>query len=210
MPTSTFFRLPEEKRQRLLDAAWAEFIRVRYVDVSINRIIQDAQIPRGSFYQYFADKEDLFYYLLGDMRSYFIHVLEEILSGNRGDLFAMPLAAFDRFVQRGGSPEANFGRYIQMMRRNQGMDIRLVEKGQLLPEYLACLVDVRCLRSKERCFLEDVFFLLIAPLVCAVTATLQRPEQWAEQRDILQRRVEIIRRGSLAESRLSQRDNKEE
>ena len=79
MPTSTFFRLPEEKRQRLLDAAWAEFTQVRYVDVSINKIIRQARIPRGSFYQYFTDKEELFYYLLGEMRKYFARVLEDVL-----------------------------------------------------------------------------------------------------------------------------------
>ena len=39
MPTDTFFRLPEEKRQRLLDAAWEEFSRVSFADASINQII---------------------------------------------------------------------------------------------------------------------------------------------------------------------------
>ena len=51
MPKSTFFRLPEEKRGRLMDAAWAEFTRVSFAEASINRIIRSAQIPRGSFYQ---------------------------------------------------------------------------------------------------------------------------------------------------------------
>ena len=79
MPTSTFFRLPEEKRQRLTEAAWEEFTSVNFASASINRIIQEARIPRGSFYQYFADKEELFRYLLGDMRKYFQGVLQEIL-----------------------------------------------------------------------------------------------------------------------------------
>ena len=30
MSTETFLRLPEEKRNRVLDAAWEEFTRVRY------------------------------------------------------------------------------------------------------------------------------------------------------------------------------------
>ena len=64
MPTQTFFRLPEEKRERLTDAAWREFLAVSYAEASINRIVREAQIPRGSFYQYFEDKEDLFFYLL--------------------------------------------------------------------------------------------------------------------------------------------------
>jgi len=56
VPTATFFRLPEEKRKRLIDACWAELAQVRFTDVSINRIITAAHIPRGSFYQYFTGK----------------------------------------------------------------------------------------------------------------------------------------------------------
>lgn len=201
MPTSTFFRLPEEKRQRLLDAAWAEFTQVRYVDASINRIIQEARIPRGSFYQYFTDKEELFYYLLGEMREYFGRVLGQVLAESGGDLFAMPLAAFDRFLRRGGSPDKGLHRFLQVMRRNQGMDIRWMEDGQqrLLPDELARSIDPAGLRSREPLFLEQIFFLIMGALICAVVTTVQKPEQWELQRALLEQRVDIIRRGSLAQ-----------
>ena len=201
MPTSTFFRLPEEKRQRLLDAAWAEFTQVRYVDASINKIIQEAKIPRGSFYQYFADKEELFYYLLGEMRAYFAQVMGTILSDNRGDLFAMPLAAFDRFVSRSGDADEELRRCIQVMRCNHGMDVRWMDNGdrRLLPERLMEQVDTRALRMSDPPFLEHIFFFLMGALICAVMTTIQCPEQWEHQREILRQRVDIIRRGSLAE-----------
>ena len=64
MPTDTFFRLPEEKRARILEGAWSEFTAVPYAEASINRIVRTSRIPRGSFYQYFTDKEDLYRYLL--------------------------------------------------------------------------------------------------------------------------------------------------
>lgn len=57
---TTFERLPEEKRERILQAARAEFIRYPYEKTSINRILAEAEIPKGSFYQYFDDKADLF------------------------------------------------------------------------------------------------------------------------------------------------------
>ena len=71
MPKKTFYNLPEEKRKKILDAACSEFLRVPYEEVSINQIIKIAQIPRGSFYQYFDDKDDLF--------DYFIHIYKEKL-----------------------------------------------------------------------------------------------------------------------------------
>ena len=48
MPSTTFYNLPEEKRERLLAAARAEFARTSYAEASVNRIIQAAGIPRGS------------------------------------------------------------------------------------------------------------------------------------------------------------------
>ena len=63
MPSATFYNLPEEKRERLLRAAREEFSRVPYESASVNRIIQSAGIPRGSFYMYFTDKEELFGHL---------------------------------------------------------------------------------------------------------------------------------------------------
>ena len=64
MPSATFLNLPPEKRERFLRAARAEFARVPYADASINRMIRAAGIPRGSFYMYFANKEELFFYIL--------------------------------------------------------------------------------------------------------------------------------------------------
>ena len=60
MVHTTFERLPEEKKNRILQASRAEFIRYPYGKTSINRILAEAEIPKGSFYQYFDDKADLF------------------------------------------------------------------------------------------------------------------------------------------------------
>ena len=57
----TFFRLSEEKRERILAAARREFSEHVYEKSSINRILDEAGVPKGSFYQYFDDKSDLFY-----------------------------------------------------------------------------------------------------------------------------------------------------
>lgn len=64
MPKKTFFRLPEEKRKRILEAAADEFITYKdhYEKSKIQRIAEKADIAVGSFYKYFYDKEDLFLY----------------------------------------------------------------------------------------------------------------------------------------------------
>ncbi|GIK57784.1 MAG: TetR/AcrR family transcriptional regulator [Chloroflexi bacterium] len=64
MPKETFFNLPEEKRQHFLEIALAEFASHDYANASISRIVAQAGIAKGSFYQYFADKAELYRYLL--------------------------------------------------------------------------------------------------------------------------------------------------
>ncbi len=66
MPKQTFFNLPEEKRKTLIEAAEKEFSTVPLMKASISNIIKIAGIPRGSFYQYFEDIEDLYFYLLNE------------------------------------------------------------------------------------------------------------------------------------------------
>ena len=64
MVKQTFLNLSEEKKERVLDAARREFSRAPLNEASVANIIKDAGIPRGSFYQYFNDLEDIFYYIL--------------------------------------------------------------------------------------------------------------------------------------------------
>ncbi|WP_240452190.1 TetR/AcrR family transcriptional regulator [Virgibacillus sp. YIM 98842] len=61
MPKQTFFNLPEDKKTILLDAVEKEFSRVPLFEASVANMVQDAGIPRGSFYQYFDNKEDAFF-----------------------------------------------------------------------------------------------------------------------------------------------------
>ncbi|MGB9839645.1 TetR/AcrR family transcriptional regulator [Thermovenabulum sp.] len=64
MPKSTFFNLPEDKRQKIIEAAVDEFSEHPYKEASVNRIVEKAGIAKGSFYQYFEDKKDLYKYII--------------------------------------------------------------------------------------------------------------------------------------------------
>ena len=89
MPSSTFLNLPAEKQEKLLEAATREFS---------HRPFNEAGIPRGSFYMYFQDKEDLFRYLLKGYVDQLFMLLEEFLLRNGGDIFQALLDLYD-YVQ---------------------------------------------------------------------------------------------------------------
>ena len=131
MCTDTFLRLPEEKRTRFLDAAWEEFGRVKFGDVSINQIIRRAGIPRGSFYQYFAGKEELFDYLVLDVQARFVETFRTLLEQKGGDLFQLPTAIFDLIVDQVGKPIPILDRCLRLFQVNPGIDLRRLIAGRL-------------------------------------------------------------------------------
>lgn len=64
MPKETFFNLPADKRNLIISVAIYEFSKADYNTASINQICKKADIAKGSFYQYFADKLDLYVYVM--------------------------------------------------------------------------------------------------------------------------------------------------
>jgi AcrR family transcriptional regulator len=64
MPLITFENLPEEKRKNIIDCAVDEFAEHDYSSASVSKIVAKAGISKGSLYQYFIDKSDLYSYLL--------------------------------------------------------------------------------------------------------------------------------------------------
>ena len=93
MASERFLNLPEEKKQRIIAAAREELSRVPYDALSINRIIKEAGIPRGSFYDYFADKDDLIEYLMGDYCRMMERMLDEMFRMGSLDVFAAARSA---------------------------------------------------------------------------------------------------------------------
>lgn len=61
--TATFANLPPDKQQRVVAAAINEFAANGYQRASLNTIVKEAGIAKGSVYQYFTNKEALFLYV---------------------------------------------------------------------------------------------------------------------------------------------------
>ncbi len=60
MARRRFSELDDTRREGILDTAAVEFAARGYGGASVNRIIAQAGISKGSLYYYFEDKEDLF------------------------------------------------------------------------------------------------------------------------------------------------------
>ncbi|WP_182914719.1 TetR/AcrR family transcriptional regulator [Paenibacillus thiaminolyticus] len=110
MPKQTFFNLSEDKRRKLMSAMKEEFSRVPLHEASVANIVQTAGIPRGSFYQYFEDKDEAFYFLLEqhtkDNQEKFIASLKKF----DGDIFDAFIEMFREMLKFQNKENRNFFR----------------------------------------------------------------------------------------------------
>lgn len=196
MPTSTFFNLPPPKRERLLRAAVEEFTKKPFNEVSINRIIQAAEIPRGSFYQYFTDKMDLFRHILDR----FSQRLEEaILSGLDacgGDLLAAPLVLFDRVLACIRENQTEYQALTSIVRQNVGMDVGQLWDFTGIARTVLEQADMRRLRvssPEEQMALLDLLFSSTAHALMTASCGELSLE---ESRKRLTNKIAIIRQGA--------------
>ena len=198
MPSPTFFHLPQAKREKLLQCARDEFSRVPFDEASINRIVRQAGIARGSFYMYFSDKEDLFRYLLQCYLDELTRMLVEVLDRERGDLFAAFGSLFQELAARRDDLSAQ--QFQAILHRNAG-----VQQGALLRSAgtltlfsaLAQHIDRSRLSLRREEDLQDMFHILIsvtAPFLCSALSHADPQAAWAR----FQAQLDILRRGMEA------------
>ncbi len=95
MPTESFYKLDSGKRQKIVDAMKKEFSRVPFHEASVNRIVENAGISKGSFWVYFKSKEEAIEYLIESHLEKERKKSKEIFLKNKGDLFQSYLQIFD-------------------------------------------------------------------------------------------------------------------
>lgn len=114
MPKLTFYNLSEEKQQKLIGAAQEEFSAVPFYNVSIANIVKTAGIPRGSFYQYFEDKEDLYLFLLNGLAKNRKEEFAFILKKHNGELFHALVEFYASVLQKAEMPEFTRNIFLNM------------------------------------------------------------------------------------------------
>lgn len=146
MPTRTFNRLDEDKKERIMRSAIAEFLTQGFEGTKIETIAANAEVAKGSIYQYFEDKKSLFLYAVTWTIEYFLKhfdrqspladmdVFDYFLSSSR-ERFALleqepQLLAFSIATYTGkyGSLTADIIRELTRMANQE--EIKLIRNGQ--------------------------------------------------------------------------------
>jgi AcrR family transcriptional regulator len=62
VPKDTFLNLPEEKQEKIMRSSIHEFINNGFEKGNVGNIAKNSQVAKGSMYQYFDNKKELFLY----------------------------------------------------------------------------------------------------------------------------------------------------
>jgi TetR/AcrR family transcriptional regulator len=209
---STFRHLPPDKQERVLGAALAEFAEQGYQAASLNRVVAQAGIAKGSLYQYFPNKEGIFHYIfqhaLKLVRRTLTRVKEETLEENFFVRLEKSLLAGVRFSRE--HPKV-FSLYlkIQFDKNVPFRDEFLAAVRRYATEYFASLVRRAQARGELRpgvpkaalLFLLDALFdrFLQAVAVPALDVTLGLHQATDEViRKHVRELIGLLREGLLA------------
>ena len=205
MPTERFYHLSEKKKEMIREAAVQEFIRVSPEQASINQIVRNAEISRGSFYTYFEDKEDLMRYVFEDLIHQVREFCKNLLRDSGGDFWTLQQGLMDFVLQI-----CREDKMPALTRTESGHNtlMRLMwEKSsdEVCPEEiwlgeLYHLTDCSRLRVGSLQEYRILFSICIHCILAEITELYEKGKTEAEVRESFARRLDYIRYGA-AESK---------
>ena len=198
MPKSTFFNLSSEKREKIEKAIENEFGRTTFEKASISNIIENAKIPRGSFYQYFEDKEDAIKYIVKKYMKKEKEKIRNILIEVDGNIFDATIEIFEYMIESVKEKDKfNLYRNILEELKKNNINIFQEEKQQRNIEEI---INMKILNIKNK---EDVIYMLKIVSAMARTISIEvitgkiSKEKGKEN---LIKELEILKRGMLKKS----------
>ncbi|MBR3610016.1 MAG: TetR family transcriptional regulator [Oscillospiraceae bacterium] len=204
MPSQTFQNLSEEKKQRIFGAIYSELLRVPFPEMSINQIIKNAGIPRGSFYQYFENKDDAFDYFVEESSKKMKECIFNKISSFRGDIFELAETIFDELAKT-GAEQFRFEIVDHVM---PYVDVKKVDPFTNLAEYMdeKQKIDVYSslgignlnIKSEEE--LIDIIGIIEALFQNAIPRIISGSENTEKVTAAFKRKLAIIRKATVKEA----------
>ena len=132
MPKETFLNLSEEKQEKVIRAAVGEFMKHGFEKANVGNIAKNAGVAKGSMYQYFENKKELFVYSVHWSIGIFINKnSKEMINGN--------ISIFDYFYQ-------NSSLVLQQIREERELavfmqDVFIGKYHDLVDESIKAMLD---------------------------------------------------------------------
>ena len=95
MPSEAFFNLDDEKRIRIIESIKNEFRENGFEKASVNKIVENAGISKGSFWFYFENKKEAVNYIIDTYIEKEKEEVIKLLIKNNGDIFETYIELYD-------------------------------------------------------------------------------------------------------------------
>lgn len=210
MPSERFYKLPQEKQDRIHQAAMKEFSSAPMEDISINRIVKEAGISRGSFYTYFEDKDDVLLYLIQEMQekqnAYLKHCVEEM----NGDLWKIAYRLLDYGMKQSAElhlfePNQNYAlrsgfhpvNMIRMKENGKGGSHFCKQQMQEWFEWLMRHLNLDEFRDKSEATMRALIIQLHVLVLVTIAKSFLEPECKEEAMEQFERMLDLLKYGAL-------------
>lgn len=196
MPKDTFFHLKEEKREKIEKALINEFSKGSLEKASISNIVAEAKIPRGSFYQYFENKEDAIKYVVHKYSKIEKNKLNDFLEETDGDIFEASLKIYDYMVEKATDNEKLklITNILQELRKNN-ISIFDKQEDEKEREITNKKINQDLLKIEEPDDLEYIMKILGTITRNIAIETMKGKVPKEEGRYALKREIEILKKG---------------
>lgn len=197
MPFETFLNLNSEKRNKIEKAIESEFGKNSFEKVSISNIIEKAEIPRGSFYQYFKDKEDAIKYVVSKYMEMETKYAVKTLKETNGDIFETFLKIFDYMYDKSYKGQKKY-LYKNIMKELRKNNITLFSDNERNHgEEILSLINTKPLAVNSK---KDLMHILQILLSVTRGANMRAAEAGVGKDIVkkeLEEKFEILKRGML-------------
>ena len=199
MPKETFLNLPKEKKEKITNAILKEFSRENFNKASISNIIKEAKIPRGSFYQYFEDKEDAIEYIIDSFIENEQKEFLALLVKSKGDIFKTSLKLFEHLIEKSSEKEKLrlYKNILEESRKNNISIFNKNQRGNNKKEDFIKYINTENFEVKDKDDLKDVVeILMILTRNTTINVISKKVEKEEGQKELL-KQFEILKRGVL-------------
>ncbi len=200
MPKQTYLNLNREKKERIFNAGVLEFSYHEINDASVNTIVRIANISKGSFYQYFEDKNDFYWYIVTEIIYGKIGKYEQILKRNKGDFFVTEETLFNNMLSL--FDDSKYRNLIVNVYKNSFLDLqsKLTQKSSTI--YIDMYDSLMEYGFKGYNIKSKEDFLLVFDMVRAIANTtiitmISDKLTKQETSTLYHKRLELLEKGIL-------------
>lgn len=196
MPKSTFYNLNKDKKEKIKKAIRNEFSKNPLSKASISNIIEEAQIPRGSFYQYFEDKEDALKYILDEVAQKERKKIIDILNRNSGDIFKTSIESFDYILNKNiNEKEIQFLKNVVQEIKEENIDFQLPIRSNFKSTVEKWNINTESLNIKSEEDLKYILRILFIVTKTQIMDVILKRTSKEKSRENLIKQIQILKEG---------------